>query len=166
MKINASTCIIIHIGRDGTDTYMVSNNELPVAIVSQDMKTAARHCVIASKDLKTGRSIRRAFRHVDAKIFLTFYTVFVRHKLEHYIQAARLHLKRSIEPLKQVQRNTNKLILGIERLLYDARLVNISLFLLLYRRNIGDLTTVLELLTDKFASDVSSRFLFYEMENL
>lgn len=90
----------------------------------------------------------------------------MRHKLEHYIQAARLHLKRSIEPLKQVQRNTNKLILGIERLPHDARLVNISLFLLLYRRNIGELTTVLELLTDKFASDVSSRFLFYEMENL
>ncbi|CAH8429151.1 unnamed protein product [Schistosoma bovis] len=102
--INTSKCVVMHIGHQGTDKYTMNNAELPVlqtyndlgVIVSQDLKTTAHCRAIAAKGFRTLWSIRRAFSHVDAKTFLTPYTVFVRPKLEHCIQAASPCLKKTV----------------------------------------------------------------------
>ncbi|CAH8435995.1 unnamed protein product [Schistosoma guineensis] len=102
LRINTSKCVVIHIGHQGTDTYTMNNTELPVVqtysdlgvIVSQDVKTTTHCRAIASKGFRTLWSIRRAFSHVDAKTFLTLYTVFVHPKLEYCIQAASRCLKK------------------------------------------------------------------------
>ncbi|KAH9594796.1 hypothetical protein MS3_00000503 [Schistosoma haematobium] len=107
LPINTSKCVVMHIGHQGTDTYTMNNTELPVVqtyndlgvIVSQDLKTTAHCRAIAPKGFRTLWSIRRAFSHVDAKTFLTLYTVFVRPTLEYCIQAASPCLEKDSELL-------------------------------------------------------------------
>ena len=128
MLINTSICIAIHICHQDIDTYTVNNIGLSVVqihndlgvFVSQDLKTTACCCAIAATGFRTLWSIRRAFSHVEAKTFLTLYTVFVRPKLEYCIQAASPCLKKDNWLLKKVQRRATKLIPGIGKLPYDA----------------------------------------------
>ncbi|CAH8435884.1 unnamed protein product [Schistosoma haematobium] len=174
LPINTSKCVVTHIGHQGTDTYTMNNTELPVVqtysdlgvIVSQDLTTTAHCRAIAAKGFKTLWSIRRAFSHVDAKTFLTLYTVFVRPKLEYCIQATSPCLKKDSELLEKVQRTATKLIPGIAKLPYESRLAKLNLFPLSYRRTRGDLITVYKLLSDKFAPDMPSFFLSSKTENL
>ena len=174
LPINTSKCIVMHIGHQGTDTYTMNNTELPIVqahndlgvIVSQDLKTTAHCRAIAAKGFRTLWSIRRAFRHLDAKTFLTLYTVFVRPKLEYCIQAASPCLKKDSELLERVQRTATRLIPGIAKLPYGTRLTKLNLFPLSYRRIRGDLITVFKLLNDKFAPDMPSFFLSSKTENL
>ncbi|CAH8543647.1 unnamed protein product [Schistosoma curassoni] len=85
---------MMHIGHQGTDTYTVNNIELPVVHTHNDLG------VIIIEELKTNTttfdkyqrfrtlwSICRAFSHANAKTFLTLCTVFIRRKLEYYIQS-------------------------------------------------------------------------------
>ncbi|KAH9592422.1 hypothetical protein MS3_00004352 [Schistosoma haematobium] len=174
LPINTSECVVMHIGHQGTDTYTINNTELPVVqthndlgvIVSQDLKTTAHCRAIATKGFRTLWSIRRVFSHVDAKTFLTLYTVFVRPKLEYCIQAASPCLKKDSELLEKVQKTATKLIPGIAKLPYESRLANLNLSPLSYRRTRGDLITVFKLLSDKFAPNMPSFFLSSETENL
>ncbi|CAI2723786.1 unnamed protein product [Schistosoma spindalis] len=174
LPINTSKCVVMHIGHQGSVTYTMNNTELPAVqthndlgvIVSQDLKTTAHCRATAAKAFRTLWSIRRAFTHVDAKIFLTLYTVFVRPKLEYCIQAASPCFKKDSEFLEKVQRTATKLIPVIAKLPYDARLAKLNLFPLSYRRTRGDLITVFKLLSNKFAPDMPSFFLSSKTENL
>ena len=130
----------MHIGHQGTDTYTMNNTELPIVqahndlgvTVSQDLKTTAHCRAIAAKGFRTLWSIRRAFSHLDAKTFLTLYTVFVRPRLEYCIQAASPCLKKDSELLERVQRTATRLIPGIAKLPYGTRLTKLHLFPLSY----------------------------------
>lgn len=88
--INATKCIMMHIGHQSTDKYTVNNIELPVVqtyndsgvMVSKDLETTGHCRAVATKGPRSLWSVCRAYNHVDAKTSVTLYAVFFRPELE------------------------------------------------------------------------------------
>lgn len=135
LPMNASKLTMMHIGHHVANIYIYI------------------YCrVTAVKSFRTLWPICRPSRDVSTENVSTLYTVFVRPKLEYYIQAASPSLTRDNELLK-VQKSATRLSTRIAKLPHGARLTKLQLFLLSYRWTRGDLIKFFKLLSDKFVSD-------------
>ena len=98
--------------------------------------------------------VKRNFKHLDERTFLTLYKSLIRPLLEYGSTVWKPYYKKDSEALEKVQRRATKLVPRIKDLPYSSRLKVLQLPTLIYRRRRADMLQVYRirvgLLTDVY----------------
>lgn len=86
--------------------------------------------------------IRRTFTYLDEESFLSLYKALVRPHLEFASMVWSPHKIKDITALENVQRRATRLVPGLNKMSYEARLRKLHLPTLIYRRLRGDMISV------------------------
>jgi len=151
LKFKIEKCKVLHAGHNLPTRYYLRDGhidrELELVAEERDLgvHTTADlkhsvHCKgAAAKASAILGMIRRNFKRLDKKNFLTMYKLYVRPHLEYCVQAWSPNLIADKECLEKVQRRATKMVLGLKSLPYEERLDRLGLTTLEQRRRRGDL---------------------------
>jgi hypothetical protein len=118
-------------------------------IVSSSMKPTAQ-CMRAAKTAQTVLGqLSRAFHYRDRHIFLRLYKQYVRPHLEFSIQAWAPRTEGDRNCLEKVQQRAIKMVSGLKSNIYEERLRELNLPILLERRHQMDMAMVHKILHGK-----------------
>jgi len=89
--------------------------------------------------------ISRTFVNKDKEVMMRLYQTLVRPKLEYYVQAWRLYLRKDIDLSEKVQKRVTRLIINDRGLTYGERLKKLGLTTLESRRLRGDMIEIFKI---------------------
>ena len=102
--------------------------------------------------------IKRNFKYLDERTFLTLYKSLIRPLLEYGNTVWKPYYKKDSEALEKVQRRATKLVPRIKDLPYPSRLKVLQLPTLIYRRMRADMLQVYRILTGMDKVEVNRFF--------
>lgn len=107
-------------------------------VISNTLKASAHIAAAVNKANQLLGLIRRSFTYIDIPLMRQLYTSFVRPHLEFGNVIWNPYLKSEMDILEQVQHRASRMIPGLAKLDYEARLEKMNLPSLTFRRARGD----------------------------
>lgn len=153
-------CKVMHLGKsntrhdytmvreDGTlHTLTKASEEKDLGVTIDDkLKFDIHISNIIKKANKVLGAIRHTFHYMDKEIFLMLYKSLVRPHLEYATCVWSPHLKQYMNALENVQRRATRLVPEFRNLNYDARLKELKLPTLMFRRKRADMLQTFKLM--------------------
>ncbi|CAM4577882.1 unnamed protein product [Lepidochelys olivacea] len=156
MKFNVDKCKVMHIGKHNPNyTYKMMGSKLAVTTQKRDLgitvdsslKTSTQCAAEVKKVNRMLGIIKKGLYSRTENIMLPLYKSMVHPHLEYCVQMWLPHLKKDILELEKVPKRAKKIIRGMERLLYEERLIRLGLFSLEKRQLRGDMIEVYKSMT-------------------
>ncbi|VDL87956.1 unnamed protein product, partial [Schistocephalus solidus] len=133
---NEEKCVVLRLRtkttseEDDSFQYLCDGHPLSIVEEQQDLAKRKKQVVFAH---------RRGFVEIDKKLFRKTYGDFVRSQLEYALKAWRPWLMKDYLQLERVQARATKMVKNLSHLPYEARLAELDLFPLNYKKLRGQL---------------------------
>lgn len=174
--IQPEKCKLMKVGKSPHKTYTMThktgatvylettNEEKDVGVwVTTNLKPTVQCQKAAKKAMQALGMVKRSFKHMTKKSFVTLYRAYVCPHLKFCVQAWCPYLAKDIDILEKVQRRATKLVTSIAKLTYEQRLQQLKLYSLYYRRQRGDLIETYKILNG--IDKVEARHFFQERDS-
>jgi hypothetical protein len=125
-------------------------------IIDDELKFDKHISEKVKKANSTFALIRRIFKHLDERTFITMYKTLVRTHLDYARAVWFPYRKRQFELLEGVQRRTTRQIPGMKNLNYEERLRKLKLPTIKYRRIRGDMIETYKIINEKYDPEASN----------
>ena len=154
LKLNIAKCKVLRvndknissdkmytISEKGTDTSLEKvGSERDLGVIIDNQLSFGTHIEdIINKSNKIVGVIKRNFRDLDKKTFVTLYKAMVRSRLEYAQAVWSPHKLKYVDALEAVQRRATKILPSLRKYSYADRLRKLNLPTLTYRRARGDM---------------------------
>jgi ribonuclease P/MRP protein subunit RPP40 len=154
MDFNPSKCTVIHVGTHNQRFEYVMERQKLLAVeeerdlgimISADVKSSANCRVACAKAQRILGMLKRFIAYKSATVMVPLYKSLVRPIVEYCTPAWSPHYSRDKQLLERIQHRFTRLIPGMSKLPYDARLNLLHLWSLEERRNRADLVEMFKI---------------------
>ena len=156
LRFNVGKCGVMHYGQDHDQFHTYTMHEEGVerqlgilqeekdlgVIFDPSLKFSKHINTVANKANRILGVIKRTFSYMDSRMFTTLYKTLVRPHVEYANCVWSPFQLKDIETIEKVQRRATKLVPELRNLEYSARIRQLKLPTLAYRRLRGDLIQV------------------------
>ena len=165
LPLNINKCSTMHLGSNNPHhKYSIGECQLKETLSERDLGIQVDsmlkfhdHAAIVVKKCKYLMSIiKRSFKCLDKKMMMKLYKSLIRPVIEYGNSVWGPGFKGDEEKVEKIQRRVTKMIRSLKHVPYQARLRQLGLPSLKYRRIRGDMITIFKLITGKLKVDLKS----------